>query len=122
MADQTGTAVKKVSIELGNNRNDRVWAVVREIPPGSVATYGQIAKLAGIVGRSGARQVGYALASLAENSEVPWHRVINAKGGLSPRANPDAVEFQQMLLEAEGVGFDHRRCINLRRYGWHPEI
>lgn len=122
MADPTSPAVTKPPIELKHNRNDRVWAVVREIPLGLVATYGQIATLAGITGRSGARQVGYALASLTENSKVPWHRVINAKGELSPRADPDAVEFQRMLLEAEGVGFDHRQCIDLGRYRWQPEI
>ena len=111
----------KNAIELGNNRNDRVWAVVREIPSGVVATYGQIATLAGITGRSGARQVGYALAALPKSSKVPWHRVINAKGSLSPRADPDAVEFQQVLLESEGVDFDHRRWIDLGRYGWNPK-
>ena len=122
MARQRGTAIQPAAIKLGENRNDRVWAVVREIPSGNVATYGQIAALAGITGRSGARQVGYALASLKQNTDVPWHRVINAKGGLSPRANPDAVEYQRMLLEEEGVGFDHCRCIDLRHYGWQPEI
>jgi len=122
MARQRVTATRSLSIKLGENRNDRVWAVVSEIPSGNVATYGQIAALAGITGRSGARQVGYALASLKQNTDVPWHRVINAKGELSPRANPDAVEYQRMLLEEEGVGFDHRRCIDFRHYGWQPEI
>ena len=122
MARQRVTVTRSLSIKLGENRNDRVWAVVREIPSGNVATYGQIAALAGITGRSGARQVGYALASLKQNTNVPWHRVINAKGELSPRANTDAVEYQRMLLEEEGVGFDHRRCIDLRHYGWQPEI
>ena len=104
------------------NRNVRVWAVVREIPHGLVATYGQIATLAGIPGRSGARQVGFALASLGRNSQVPWHRVVNAHGALSPRADADAVEFQRILLEAEVVSFDHYKCIDLVRYRWQPEI
>ena len=121
MADPSGPARQKPPIELKQNRNDRVWTVVREIPHGLVATYGQIATLAGITGRSGARQVGYALAALGKNSKVPWHRVVNANGGLSPRADPDAVEFQRMLLEAEGIGFDHRKCIDLGRYRWLPE-
>jgi len=102
------------------NRNQRVWLVVQTIPPGMVATYGQVADLAGIPGRSGARQVGYALAALDQGSDIPWHRVINARGALSPRANPDAVEFQRLLLEAEGIGFDHRQLIDLERYRWHP--
>jgi methylated-DNA-protein-cysteine methyltransferase related protein len=103
------------------NRNDRVWAVVETIPVGRVATYGQIAMLAQLVGPSGARQVGYALCALASGSDVPWHRVVNAKGELSPRADPDAVEFQLVLLESEGVAFDHRRCIELSRYQWTPK-
>jgi methylated-DNA-protein-cysteine methyltransferase-like protein len=58
---------------------------------------------------------------LDQHADVPWHRVINAKGEISPRANPDAVEFQRMLLEEEGIGFDHRRCIDLALYAWNPE-
>ncbi len=121
VSDPSNPAGPKPPIELKQNRNDRVWTVVREIPYGLVATYGQIAALAGITGRSGARQVGYALASLTKDSKVPWHRVINASGKLSPRADPDAVEFQRMLLEAEGVDLDHRACIDLGRYRWQPE-
>jgi methylated-DNA-protein-cysteine methyltransferase related protein len=100
------------------NRNERVWAVVATIPFGKVVTYGQVAMLAQLAGPSGARQVGYALAALAADSDIPWHRVVNAKGELSPRADPDAVEFQLVLLESEGVAFDHRRCIDLSRYQW----
>lgn len=102
------------------SRNERVWRVVREIPEGCVATYGQIADLVGIPGRSAARQVGYALAALGQGSDIPWHRVINARGALSPRANPDAAEYQRLLLEAEGIGFDHRQLIDLDRYRWRP--
>lgn len=108
----------KTRIDGDLNRNERVWRVVREIPEGMVATYGQIADLAGIPGRSGARQVGYALAALGQGSDIPWHRVINARGALSPRANPDAAEYQRLLLEAEGIGFDHRQLIDLDRYRW----
>ena len=106
--------------ELAGNRNARVWCVVEQIPAGFVTTYGVIARLAGISGPSGARQVGYALAALPEGTAVPWHRVINAKGALSPRADPDAVLRQQTLLEAEGVCFDHRREIALERFSWDP--
>jgi methylated-DNA-protein-cysteine methyltransferase-like protein len=105
-------------IDLGGNRNERVWTVVRRIPWGKVATYGQVAALAAIPGPSGARQVGYALAALPQHADVPWHRVVNARGALSPRADPDALEVQRLLLEDEGIGFDHRRCIDLSVYGW----
>ena len=102
------------------NRNERVWSVVKNIPSGKVATYGQIAVLAEVPGPSGARQVGYALSALDPETDVPWHRVVNAKGELSPRANPDAQDFQLILLEAEGIGFDHRRRIDLKEAQWQP--
>ncbi len=101
------------------NRNERVWFVVKKIPEGSVATYRQVAGLAEIPGRSGARQVGYALAQLPPDQDIPWHRVINAKGMLSPRANPDSVEYQRELLSIEGIEFDHLGRIDLSIYGWN---
>ncbi len=115
-----GAVVDRAKEFNRENRNNRVWAVVREISYGRVATYGQVAALAGIAGRSGARQVGYALAALNQCTDIPWHRVINAKGELSPRADPDAVQIQRLLLEQEGIAFDHR-CIDLSRYRWQPK-
>ena len=79
----------------------RIYKTVKRIPRGRVATYGQIATLAGLDGH--ARQVGYALHSLPDRSDVPWHRVINAKGEISPRSGGDSHELQRMLLEEEGV-------------------
>jgi len=76
---------------------------VKRIPRGRVATYGQVATLAGLDGH--ARQVGYALHDLPPQSNVPWHRVINARGEISPRSAGDSHELQRMLLEAEGVDF-----------------
>lgn len=102
------------------NRNQRVWAVVCEIPAGRVATYGQVAEMAGIPGRSAARQVGYALAALADDTLVPWQRVINASGHISPRGDPDVVERQTVLLEAEGIEFGIGRAVDLERYQWRP--
>jgi len=81
-----------------------------------VATYGQIAELAGLEGH--ARQVGYALHNLPGGSDVPWHRVINAKGEISPRSAGDSHELQRMLLEAEGVEIDLRGRIDLKVYRW----
>jgi methylated-DNA-protein-cysteine methyltransferase-like protein len=97
----------------------RIYAVVRRIPRGRVATYGQVAALAEIAGH--ARQVGYALHSLSdEDGDVPWHRVINARGEVSARAEPDWEEIQRRLLEDEGVGFDARGRVSLERHRWRP--
>ncbi len=101
-----------------SDRWERVYAVVRRIPEGRVATYGQVAELAGL-GRN-ARQVGYALHALPEYSDVPWHRVISAKGRISlPRASGADVT-QRLRLEREGVKFDGRGRIDLRVFGWEP--
>ena len=100
---------------------DAVYAVVRAIPAGRVATYGQVARLAGRP--RGARQVGYALAALETRDprpdRVPWHRVVNACGGISMRARPGAEEVQRLLLEAEGVVFDGAGRVSLERFAWH---
>lgn len=93
-----------------------IWTVVRRIPRGRVATYGQIAELAGLEGH--ARQVGYALHNLPERNDVPWHRVINARGEISPRTSGDSHELQRMLLEAEGVEFDLAGRMKLEKYRW----
>lgn len=103
-----------------NDNYESIWRTVRLIPEGSVATYGQIAELAGLPGH--ARQVGYALHSLSEDSEVPWHRVINAQGRVSPRAEPGWEEFQKILLLEEGIVFRSNGSIDLRRFGWQPEL
>jgi methylated-DNA-protein-cysteine methyltransferase-like protein len=83
-----------------------------------VATYGQIAVLAGFPGH--ARQVGYALHTLPEGSHLPWHRVIGAPGRISFR--PESLEWslQRVLLEAEGVQVDDGGRIALARFQWRP--
>jgi methylated-DNA-protein-cysteine methyltransferase-like protein len=95
----------------------RIYAAVCRIPRGKVATYGQIAQLAGLPGH--ARQVGYALSALDDPS-VPWHRVINAKGEISPRSGGGGDELQQLRLEDEGVVFDRNGRVRLERYRWQP--
>ena len=97
------------------DRYKRIYAVVRRIPRGRVATYGQVAELAGLDGH--ARQVGYALHALRLNN-VPWHRVVNAFGGISPRSGSDSHELQRALLEAEGVKIDLRGRIELKVFRW----
>ena len=98
---------------------ERIYAVVRQIPRGKVATYGQVARLAGLAGH--ARQVGYALHALTGGEDVPWHRVINSLGTISfspDRDNHDSL--QRRLLEDEGVFFNREGKVNLRKYLWHP--
>ena len=98
------------------DRYARIWSVVKKIPRGRVATYGQIATLAGLDGH--ARQVGYALHNLPGSSRVPWHRVINARGEVSPRSHGDSHELQRLLLEAEGVEFTLDGRVDLRKFQW----
>jgi methylated-DNA-protein-cysteine methyltransferase-like protein len=96
-----------------------ICGVVRRIPKGWVATYGQVAALAGLPRR--ARLVGRVLQELDPASDIPWHRVVNAKGevSFSPSRNGGDV-LQQRLLEKEGVQFDDRKRLNLERFRW-PE-
>ena len=85
------------------------------LPAGRVATYGQVAWEAGLPGR--ARLVGTVLRQLPPGSELPWHRVINARGQISPRGEPAAEARQRRRLQAEGVRFDARGRVDLRRFG-----
>lgn len=97
------------------SRWERVYAVVRRIPKGRVATYGQIAELAGLAGH--AQQVGYALHALPPGSTVPWHRVINSAGRLS--LPPDSGGLDQRLrLLAEGVPVTETGRVPLARLRW----
>lgn len=95
-----------------------IYELVRQIPRGRVATYGQLARLAKWGRR--ARHVGWAIHACPAN--VPWHRVINSKGEISRRASGDSHELQRLLLEAEGVEFDGRGRVDLARFGWKREI
>jgi len=94
----------------------RIHDVVRRIPRGRIATYGQIARLAGIPGQP--RLVGYALHALPAHSAVPWQRVINAKGEISIRSGHES--NQRRLLESEGVRFDSRGRTDLAKFQWRP--
>ena len=95
---------------------DDIYAIVCRIPEGRVATYGQIARL--INRPRGARQIGYALAALSDDRQVPWHRVVNSKGGSSTDALPGSEPGRQRrLLEAEGIEFRDNGTLDLKRYG-----
>lgn len=96
----------------------RIYTVVSLIPPGRVATYGQIAELAGLPRQ--ARRVGYALFALTPGHVLPWHRVINARGEISRRARSDEDRRQRALLESEGVRFDSKGRVDLARFLWQP--
>ena len=94
---------------------ERIDAIVRQIPAGCVATYGQIAA---IEGRCTPRRVGYALAHLPEHArDVPWQRVINSAGRISERGD-GGEDGQRERLRAEGVLLDHRGRVDFRRVGW----
>jgi methylated-DNA-protein-cysteine methyltransferase-like protein len=96
----------------------RIYAVVRRVPRGRVVTYGQVAALAGLPRH--ARLVGYALNVLPADSAVPWHRVVNAQGRVSPRANAlGHEELQAQLLRREGVRAADG-TIPLDRFQWRP--
>ncbi len=99
---------------------EKIYAVVRRIPRGRVATYGQVADLAGLEGH--ARQVGYALHALPPGSGLPWHRVINSRGEISAPGGSDWGELQRLLLEAEGIEFDAGGHVDLRRWRWKARI
>jgi methylated-DNA-protein-cysteine methyltransferase-like protein len=106
--------------KLRSTPAERIYAVIRSIPPGRVATYGQVAALAGLPGH--ARQVGQALRETPEGLEIPWQRVINAKGEVSPRGGLGLEEgLQRHLLQEEDVVFDERGRIDLDVYGWDPD-
>lgn len=98
---------------------ERIYLLVCQIPPGKVASYGQIAKL---VGHCTPRMVGYAMAGLPFGSDVPWQRVINAQGKISPRGNAASTVRQRLMLEEEGVQFSVDERVDFKQYGWEgPE-
>lgn len=105
-----------MSVALGSVY-DRIYRCVARIPAGRVATYGQIAD---IVGASGARQVGYALSSTPPDTQIPWQRVINARGEVSTRSNGAGDSEQLRLLLAEGIIPGQNGRIDLEHYRWNP--
>jgi len=93
----------------------QIYALVRQVPPGYVTTYGQIGKLVGCTPRT----VGFAMAALPPGRDVPWQRVVNRQGRVSPRSDGEGNLLQQDLLEAEGLQFDSHQRIDLAYYGWN---
>jgi methylated-DNA-protein-cysteine methyltransferase-like protein len=97
----------------------RIWETIRDIPRGSVASYGQIADIAGIP--RGARQVGYALRHVPAGMELPWHRVLQVSGKSAFSANSRAFARQRDRLAEEGVVMLNGR-VDMSRYRWQPDL
>lgn len=105
--------------QIQAQRFDRIWATIREIPEGLVASYGQIAEIAGIV--RGARQVGTALRCLPSGHNVPWHRVLQASGTIAFQKGSDKFDEQSERLSKEGVAILEGK-VNMRKYRWQPDL
>ena len=99
-----------------NKTYQAIYSVVRRVPKGRVASYGMVARLAGFPNQP--RLAGYALRHADES--LPWHRIVNARGEISPRAQSDSVHLQRKLLETEGIQFNESGRIDLDRYCWRP--
>ncbi len=96
----------------------KIWSAVKSIPRGKVATYGQVAAIAGFPKQ--ARMAGYALFNCPSGSPIPWFRVINAQGRVSLPPRSTAARKQRAMLKKEGVTFIGGR-VNLARYRWQPQ-
>jgi methylated-DNA-protein-cysteine methyltransferase-like protein len=96
---------------------DIVYEIVKSIPSGKVASYGQIARM---IPHCTARMVGFAMASTPEHMGIPWQRVINSQGKISPHGLGFGSALQRQLLEEEGVVFDEENKTDLRIFGWLP--
>jgi len=99
--------------------SERIVKVVRKIPEGKVATYGQVADLAG--NKKAARQVVRILHTLSSKEKLPWHRVINSRGTISLKPG-EGYEMQRAMLLEEGVFFNEHDRVDLEKYGWRPKI
>jgi len=118
LSDLTDSELQE-RLEQIDRFTDRVYWLVRQIPAGRVATYGQIATYGG--SPRAARAVGHALkGTLDEGITLPWHRVINAKGGISGRDDPSRARLQRDRLESEGIVFSGQTC-DLDAYRWEPD-
>lgn len=98
-----------------NPAYEAIWQVVGAIPKGKVATYGQVAELAGIPG--GARMVGRCLSQLPRDSQLPWFRVINASGKISLPVDSEGYHKQFVLLQEDGVAVLNGR-VSLTKFRW----
>ena len=100
-------------------RTARIRETIAAIPPGTVASYGQIAEIAGVA--RGARQVGYALRTLPSGHHLPWHRVLRASGHIALDPDSEGFREQRDRLRAEGVCVEAGR-VDMRRFRWQPDL
>ena len=96
----------------------KINQIISLIPSGKVATYGQIAE---IVGGCTPRIVGYAASAIPKDTDIPWQRVINCKGSVSPRSSGSGGLLQQKLLEGEGIVFDLNGRVDLGHFQWNGD-
>lgn len=100
---------------MAGNTFDRIYDIIQQIPPGKVASYGQIAELVG--NRRLARVVGYALHAIPDGSDIPWHRVVKKDGEVFGGAESASGKYQTELLKSEGVGFVDGH-VDMKKYQW----
>lgn len=100
------------------SKQEAIWQIVSQIPAGRVASYGQVARLAGLPGH--ARWVGRVLSDLPADSGLPWHRVVNSQGLISLGMDSEAGRLQASRLAAEGVEVRQGK-IRMARFGWMPQ-
>lgn len=111
------TARSKTPKPARSRTHEAIYAAVRRIPRGKVATYGDVAHLAGMPNQP--RLVGYALHATPSGMDLPWHRVVNAQGRISTGRGVAGGELpQRFRLEAEGIVFDQTGRLSLDRYRW----
>ena len=101
--------------DLSPNNKEKIWQIVHQIPEGKVASYGQVAKLAGLPGY--ARYVGHVMKNLPKGTKLPWFRVANSQGKLSFARDSKEYQTQKRKLEAEGIVFINGR-FSMKKYGW----
>lgn len=100
-------------------RIERILATIRDIPEGAVASYGQVAEIAGVP--RGARQVAYALRQVPEGASVPWHRVLLSSGKLAFEIGSTSFKKQRRRLASEDVPLLNGR-VDMRKYRWQPDL
>ena len=100
---------------MGKKLFNQIYRLLRQVPAGHVTTYGAIANHLGCT----ARTVGFAMAALTKENDVPWHRVVNYEGRISPRSNGHGSLVQEKLLINEGITFNIDGRIDLKRFAWY---